>query len=1095
MKKIINNFLDISRKHILIFDGGMGTCIQNYGLTDKDYGGFVDCPEYLSISRPDIISQIHADYLVAGAQVIETNTFGGSEHILSEHNLAHRAKEINMVAAQLAKKQAKKYSTKNCQRFVAGSIGPGSKLPTLGHISFDQLYDSYLPQVVGLYEGGVDCFLIETAQDLLQVKAAVSAISYILKQKNDWCPTIVQMTINENGTTLLGSDISAILAVLESLPIDVIGLNCSMGPLGMISAIRYLSQNSSKLVSILPNAGLPKIINNHTHYDLSPEDFAQQMEQIAKKIGVNIVGGCCGTTPKHIRLLSQKLKKIKPRKIANVCYSALSSLYQAQRINVETKPLIVGERANTNGSKEFKALLQQGDFENMASFAVKQEKEGSHVLDLSVSLVGRDEKVDMQKISALLNTHTQLPIMIDSTDPAVVEIALKNLAGRAVVNSINLEDGGKKAKIIINLCKNYGAAVVALVIGKNGMASTKNQKLAIAKKIVDLCKSCGLKEQDIFIDALTFTLGSGDKNSRNAGLETLLVINEIKRNWPNINTILGVSNISYGLLGSARQYLNSVFLQRAIEYGLDAAIFHPGKIVSFDQIPKRVLSLCDSLIFNKTIKMQDPLDEYLKYFSQDKLVEKKIFKKRYASPEKALQQSIVNGEIDDLEKNLKVLLEKFSAMSIISRLLLPAMDKVGRLFRQGKKQLPFVLRSAETMRSAMGILQPFLGRNGRKVQYKDKIVLATVRGDVHDIGKNLVDIILSANGYKVINLGVKQPVENIIAAIKKFHPQAIGLSGLLVESVRTMKEYLSVFSALGISLPVICGGAALTEDFVINEMKNIYKNVYYAKDALDAIKVMEEIKKYPLVNSLGIMIVSNKSNEKKIKSNKTINRWQNSKPNTLDKILPKELFPLIDREALFVRRWQLLSRSDFTVEKRLKKAEQQLAKLWSEITRQKLIKISGVYGIYNARVVKNRLELYEENNIKLCFSTKISRNLLKKITRSDLKIVLQLVTIGEKIKLNNMKLGKMKQIEKQFLMHGLAAEICEALAKLCNAKIEKKMNWKKSVRLSPGYPIWPSLSEQKKIFTLLGPNKIGVSLTEGYQMTPEYSTSAIVIKI
>lgn len=1081
------NFLEKSKEKILLFDGGMGSLIQKADLSSADYGGYPACGDYLSLSRPDVIAKIHADYLTAGADVVETNTFGANALVLSEYGLAEKTREINRAAGRLAKKEARRFSTPAKPRFAAGSIGPGSKLPSLGQIGFDELKESYRPQVEGLLEGEVDCFIVETSQDILQIKAAVRAICDVLGRRGEWKPIIAQVTIDQNGKTLTGSDMSAVLAALEPWPIDVIGLNCGLGPEAMMEAVQFLSRHSCKLISLMPNAGLPQIIEGKMRYCLSPAKFVSQMKEIAEKIGLNIAGGCCGTTPKHIQHLARALAPVKPRHPSLTRRPLIASLYQAQEIRTEPKPLIIGERANANGSKHFRELLSNHEFEKMTAMAVAQEQEGAHALDLSVAAADRDEKADMLTLTRLLNTRAQIPLMIDSTDPVVIEAALKTISGRPIINSINLEDGGGKARAVLKLCSRYGTAVVGLTIDEEGMAGTWQKKMEITRRLIGLVKSHDLTESDIFIDPLTFTLASGDENLKNSAKETLLAIREIKKRWPGSHILLGVSNISYGLPPVSRRYLNAVFLQRAVERGLDAAIFHAGKIISLDLIPPPVQRLCDSLIFNRR---PDALTSFINYFSKHRPHEIEKVKADLPIQDK-LRLAIIDGRSDELENHLNELMKAMAPLSIIQEILLPAMDEVGRLFRAGKKQLPFVLRSAEVMKTAMAFIQPHLPKSRKE---KGILLLATVRGDIHDIGKNLVGIIFSANGFRVVDLGIRQTAENIVAGVKKYRPTAIGLSGLLVESVRAMKEYLPIFNYHHISLPVICGGAALTEKFVREEMKPIYEGeAFYAEDALAGLEIM---KSFSLVNKKtepqSIKEVTAAKPRAVIKKQKI--RETKMEPNSslpAIKIIrltsPAELLPLLDREALFTRRWQWLTAREFKTHKK-QEAERTLNRLWRECARKKLWDLKAVYGIFPARVASNKIHL---PNTELLFSKKIASPFLRRLSIS--KAALQLVTVGSKIQKEKNSLAGKGLVEKQFLLHGLAAETCEALAEWCNQKIARENKWKKTRRFSPGYPIWPKLREQEKIFTLLRPRGIDVTLTENYQMKPEYSTSALVI--
>jgi len=1058
---------------ILVFDGAMGSEIIKSGSS-------APCHEYLNISQPEIISKIHERYLIVGASVIETNTFGAAAHVLNEHGLSDKTRQINLAAARLARKIAQKYSTSKHPRFIAGSIGPGSKLPSLGQISFSDLKKSYQPQIEGLLSGGVDCFIVETSQDILQLKIAILAIIEALEKNKLSRPIIAQVTIDQNKRTLTGSDMTAVLATLQSWPIAAIGLNCGLGPDQMFETVQYLHKNSPKLVSVMPNAGLPYLEKGKAVYKLSPENFSKQMKEIAENIGVNIVGGCCGTTPEHIKLLVDAVENIPARKIVKNFQPKLSSLFQAQEIKVLPKPLLVGERANANGSKKFRQLLLENNYQGACELAISQEREGAHVLDLSVAVVGRDEKKDMQILVKQLNSRTNLPLMIDSTDPEVIETALQNISGRAVINSINLEDGGIKAKKILQLCRRYQALVVALAIDEKGMALTKARKISVIKRLISLAKKFGLNEKEIFVDVLTFTLGSGEEKSKNAGLETLAAIKEIKKRWPDVNAILGISNISYGLSPASRKFLNSVFLKKAIDNGLDAAILHSEKIISLHSLPKKILELADNLINNRFSKNQSPLEQYINYFNNYKIEPAKNIAK-IINPEDKLKYCIIEGLGDSITKILEDVLKKNKPLDIINNFLLPSMDKVGSLFQSGQKQLPFVLRSAEVMREAMNYLQPLLGK---QAQNKGTIVLATVRGDIHDIGKNLVDIIFSANGYRVINLGVKQSVENIVAAVKKYKPQAIGLSGLLVESVKAMSEYLQYFNNLKLSIPVICGGAALRPEYLQTTMKPLYRgNVYYAKDALDGLKVMNKIVSSK-ININGFKKIIKK---KKIKKSDIL-KIPSLKTNSIiiKKIPIASVFNLVNQHDLFLNRWQM-------------KEGKQVNRIYQEIRqmslRKKLWQPQAIYKIFSAKIRNNKIIIFRENSKQVVeeinFSKTIGKIFLKKLP-GETKVGLQLVTSGSKVKKATTALAHHGQIEKQFLLHGLAAEFTEALAVWCNKIVAKQMGTRNSWRFSPGYPIWPELKEQKKIFTLLQPRRINVNLSGNLQMIPEYTTSAII---
>lgn len=1073
-----SDILEQARHRILIFDGAMGTYLKELGLTAEDYKDHPGCNEYLVISRPDLISRVHRDYLQAGADIVETDSFGGAPHILAEHGLEDRAFEINEQAASLARKAADEFSDPQKPRFVAGSMGPGSKIPSLGQVSFDDMKESYSIQAKGLLAGGVDCFLVETCQDILQAKAVVSAVKNILVKNSQAKPIMVQFTIDQSGRTLTGSDISAILASIETWEIDAIGLNCSLGPEGLAEAVYYLGRNSSKMLSLLPNAGLPRMKNGQLYYDLGPEQFTRSMETFARNPGLNFAGGCCGTNPEYIQKLAERLKNIPPRRPVKMA-ARISSLYQSQDIAVSPKPLLIGERTNASGSKAFRDLLDKNDHQGMAEMACQQEQEGAHAIDLSLARPGRNESDDYRRLCFLLNTRCRLPVMIDSTDPMAVEAALKNLSGRSIINSINLEDGGAKAKKILTLCREYGAAVVCLTIDEKGMAQTADRKVTIAKRLAALALEHGLSHRDIFFDTLTFTLGSGDRTLTRAGLESLEAIKELKKIFPDSFTVLGVSNISYGLPQEARKALNSVFLQRAISAGLDAAIIHPGKIMPLNQIPRQVLELCDDLIFDRRKGQSSPLELILNYFSGRPETAPLKAGLRKLTPKKQLQQSIIRGEEQDLRKTIELLLKEYDPAKIIDHILLPAMDQVGKLFGQGEMQLPFVLRSAEVMQQAVDILKPYL--KGRKTSRTGIIVIATVRGDIHDIGKNLAGLILTANGYKVIDLGIRQTAEDILLAVKKHKPIAIGLSGLLVESARAMSEYLELFARAGVDLPVLCGGAALNEAFVKKELQPLYPGkVFYARDAMAGLKIVQALSK--------------KSGRKKSHVNSRV-----GKISIIKNIPIEELLNLVDKRALFQNRWQMVSKMAGSIKKKQQTAEAQktLNGLMIHCLKGKIFEPKVVRGVFQASWDKPVLKVFcssETKTVDLKFSGTLADRFFNKHTRNDFIIGLQAVTLGGRIKKEFARLKKQKKIRDQFLLYGLSAELAEGLAKWAQEKTQRALRLTGTKRLSPGYPVWPALSEQKKIFMLLKPQRVGVRLSASWQMDPEFSTSAIVIK-
>ncbi|MBX9947642.1 MAG: methionine synthase [Candidatus Obscuribacterales bacterium] len=836
-------FLDALKEKVLIFDGAMGTSIHTYDLSLDDYQGAENCPEILVTSRPEVIKEIHESFFKVGCDVVETDTFGGSPIVLAEFGLQDRAYELNKKAAELAREVADAYSKNGQQRYVSGSIGPTTKLPSLGHISFDEMCAAYYVQVSGLVDGGADCLQFETGQDLLQAKAAVVAMVDYFEKIGRRVPIITQVTIEAPplGTMLVGTDISAALATLCAFPIDVIGINCATGPSEMIDPVHYLTMNTTKYVSCLPNAGLPENVNGQTVYKLTPDDLANSLKYFVNELGVNIIGGCCGTTPAHLKRVVEVVGHVAP-KVRHPEYTpAAASIYTSVALHVDPAPLIIGERTNTNGSRKFKQLLNKEDWDGMVAMARDQEKEGAHVLDVCTAYVGRDEVKDMSTFIKRLNTELQIPQVVDSTEYPVLETALKLIAGRPIINSINLEDGVDKMLKKVRLIKRFGAATIALTIDENGMAKEAEKKLEIARRIYDLSLAEGLRPEDLIFDALTFTLSTGNEDDRKLGLATLDGIRMIKEALPGVKTVLGVSNISFGFDPHIRQILNSVFLHYAVEAGLDMAIVNAQKILPLYKIDEAERELHRKLVFDERTPDYDPLFKLLEYYQNtDTKAAKSVKNKGPQEIEDVLKERIIDGNRVSLEKDLDIALKKYAPLEIINSILLEGMKVVGELFGAGKMQLPFVLQSAETMKASVAYLEQFM----EKVEgsHRGTMVLATVKGDVHDIGKNLVDIILSNNGYKVINLGIKQPIENIIASAIENNADCVGMSGLLVKSTVIMKENLEILNQRGIGIPVILGGAALTRRYVEEDCRRVYKGtLFYGQDAFDDLKIMEAL--------------------------------------------------------------------------------------------------------------------------------------------------------------------------------------------------------------------------------------------------------------
>lgn len=799
------------------------------------------CNEELNLSHPAHIGDIHRSYLEAGADIITANTFGASAISLSEHNLAAKVREINLAACDIAKSAADRASTSKKPRFVAGDLGPSSKIPTLGAITFDEMFDTYFEQIEALMEGAVDLLLVETAQDPLQIKCALAAAHSVFRKIKRTIPIFASVTIEKTGTMLLGTGIEAALASILPYNIDAFGINCSTGPELMEEHLQFLSHNCPVPILCQPNAGMPEMRYGRLFYTLGPERYAEILSDYIRRFGIIFAGGCCGTTSKHIEALAKKIADMGAPKRSVSAIAAVSSLYASVSIDQEPRPFIVAEQTNVNGSKKFRDLLISNDYDSMAEIGAVVSN-SSHALDLCLAYAGRDECRDTLEVVRRLVPKAQAALMIDSTNPVAIEAALKIIPGRAIINSINLEDGGEKARRILFLAQRFGAAVVALTIDEEGMAKTAKNKLAIAQRIAKLAGEQGLSIDDILFDPLTFTLASGDKEFENAGRETLNGIRLIKAKIKGARTVLGVSNISYGLKPSARRVLTSVFLHRAISAGLDAAIINPAKIVPLHTISDEEVALCNSLIEND-VSNGDPLSALIKKFEGTLSSEKSSASvPESATPEEALRSVVVNGNLGLLQSAIDSVLQNTTPTNIINTILLPAMQEVGALFGNGKLPLPFVLQSAEVMRAAVNLITPHMKADS--VAHRGTLVLATVRGDVHDIGKNLVDVIVAGNGYRVINLGIRQTAQAVMRAAKENGASAVGLSGLLVSSTEIMREDLEAFRTNGLTIPVLCGGAALTKSFVEQVLTPAYGNkVYYCADAFAGLTAMNEITK------------------------------------------------------------------------------------------------------------------------------------------------------------------------------------------------------------------------------------------------------------
>nr|WP_290226778.1 methionine synthase [Trichocoleus desertorum] len=844
---------------VLVFDGAMGTSLQTQNLTAEDFGGpeYEGCNEYLIHTKPEAVVKVHRDFLIAGADVIETDTFGASSFVLAEYDLADKAYYLNKAAAELAKGVAAEFSTPEKPRFVAGSMGPGTKLPTLGNIDYDTLKAAFAEQAEGLFDGGVDLFIIETCQDVLQIKAALNAVESVFQKKGDRRALMVSVTMEVQGTMLVGSDISAVLSILEPYAIDILGLNCATGPDRMAEHIKYLCEYSPFVVSCIPNAGLPENVGGHAHYKLTPMELRMALMRFIEDWGVQVIGGCCGTRPDHIQQLAEvaqtltpKTREVRPSSEATgrapIHYvPSAASIYSAQPYEQDNSFLIVGERLNASGSKKCRDLLNAEDWDGLVSLAKAQVREGAHILDVNVDYVGRDGVRDMRELVSRLVTNVTLPLMLDSTEWEKMEAGLKVAGGKCLLNSTNYEDGEDRFFKVLELAKEYGAGVVVGTIDEEGMARTAERKFAIAQRAYRAAVEYGIPAHEIFFDPLALPISTGIEEDRANGKATIEAIRRIRTELPGCHMILGVSNISFGLNPAARIVLNSMFLHEAMEAGMDAAIVSPNKILPLAKIEPEHQEVCRKLIYDERqfegdVCVYDPLGELTTLF-EGKTTKRDRSEDDKLPVEERLKRHIIDGERIGLEEQLTKALEKYPPLEIVNTFLLDGMKVVGELFGSGQMQLPFVLQSAETMKAAVAHLEPFMEKE-ESGQAKGTVVIATVKGDVHDIGKNLVDIILTNNGYKVVNIGIKQPVDNIIEAYEKHQADCIAMSGLLVKSTAFMKENLEIFNERGITVPVILGGAALTPKFVNEDCRRAYKGqVIYGKDAFSDLHFMDKL--------------------------------------------------------------------------------------------------------------------------------------------------------------------------------------------------------------------------------------------------------------
>jgi len=1104
-------------ERLLIFDGACGSNLQARPLPDRAWGERCSgCNEYLNLSAPEAVVDLHRSFLEAGAMVVETNTFGGTGIVLAEYGLEDRAAAINEAAVRNARAAIDGASG----RYVAGSMGPGTKLPSLGHIPHRAVHDAFFAQAAALAGAGADALVIETCQDLFQAKVALIASLEALEKAGIDIPVLLSVTMETTGTMLVGSDIAAVVATFEPFELFSLGLNCATGPVHMAPHVDYLSRHWPGRISVIPNAGMPEVRDGVTLYPLGPEELAATLRRFVEERGVSVVGGCCGTTPAHIRALSEALRAVAPGPRTPAYPPSLSSLYGAVEARQQIPPLMIGERMNTHGSRGFKKLLLAGDLEGAAAIGPEQERGGAHLLDLCAAFAGRDEREDVVSLIEILRVTARAPLVIDSTRPQIIEAALEAYPGRCLINSINLEDGGATARQVLRLARKHGAAVIALTIGPDGMAMTAADKARIAGDLYALAvEEHGLRPSDLFFDALTFTIGSGDPTLERSAVETLEAIRLIKARLPGVLTSLGVSNVSFGLPQHSRRYLNSVFLAQAIEAGLDAAIVDAAKIVPVARIPSEDLEIClDLLLDRRRSGAAAPLAAYLAHFesaagSADRT------ESPVTRPEEAIEARILDGDPSDLADLLDILRARRAPAEIINGLLVPAMRKVGALFGRGEMLLPFVLQSAQVMKAAVKHLEPHMDRAG--VEDGTKVLLATVQGDVHDIGKNLVDIILSNNGYRVIDAGTNVPASRLIELARAHAVDAIGLSGLLVRSALEMRDSIPRFREAGLDVPILLGGAALTSRFVAEEcVPSHSRPVVYCADAfagLEAVRELEQGRLRPTIHATaapmeepagGASIAIDRANPVPAPPFLGV-RYR--REIDIDLLLDR-----LNLEALFRARWGYkrgkLSQAEHAalIDGAARPA---LEALTGRCRGEGLISASVAYGYFRCASSGDRLIVEgdgrevilefprQRHEPRLCIA-----DYFKTAGGGGDVVGLFVATVGDRVTEEARRLFESDRYRDYLHLHGFAVEMAEALAEHWHDEMRKELGIAggacdvaapgccgRGNRYGVGYSSCPDLDAQRQIFALLDPAAIGVSLTETAQIVPEASTSAIIV--
>ncbi|HEV3264562.1 MAG TPA: methionine synthase [Acidimicrobiales bacterium] len=1150
-----SSYLRAVSDRVVVFDGAMGTNLQLANLTADDFGGpdLEGCNELLVVTRPDVVDRVHRSFFEVGCDVVETDTFGAFGPVLAEYGQAHRVHELNVAAATLARQAADDFSTSDRPRWVAGSIGPGTKFPTLGQIPYADLRDAYQEQATGLLEGRVDLIIIETVFDLLQAKAAINGARRAMGAAGRQVPIQVQVTIELTGTMLPGTEIGAALCALEAMDIDLIGLNCATGPSEMFEPLRHLTAHASIPVSCLPNAGLPSVVDGAMHYDLTPDQLAEFHRQFVSELGVSVVGGCCGTLPSHLSAVVEACADLTPAARTPEPEPGAASIYTAVPFTQDASFLVVGERTNANGSKKFREAMLEKDWDTCVAMAREQVKEGSHLIDVCVDYVGADGVADMEEVASRFATQSTVPLMVDSTEAPVVETALSWIGGRAVINSVNLEDGdGTDTRFhkVLTLAKEFGAAVVCTCIDTDGQARTADWKFRAAKAIHDLAvERYGLRPSDLLFDPLALPLSTGMEESRRDGIETLEGIRRIKAELPGVYTVFGLSNVSFGLNPAARQVLNSVFLHECVEAGLDAAIVHASKILPLSKVDERAREVCLDLIYDRRRDGYDPLTELLDLFEGASTFSVTTTEDRSGWPvEQRLEHRIIDGDRNGLEADLdEAMTGGHAPLAIVNDMLLAGMKTVGELFGAGEMQLPFVLGSAETMKTAVAYLEPHMEKSDQGG--KGTMVLATVKGDVHDIGKNLVDIILTNNGYTVKNLGIKVGIADMVSALEETKADAIGMSGLLVKSTLIMRDNLDELNRRGLSnIPVILGGAALTRTYVERDLRSVYEGrLFYGKDAFEGLRTMDrlvEINKTgeddpEFGRALGGRDLGpRKSEQRKQKAKEALERGdvlptRSPKVETDNPLFTPpfvgsriakgigidDIAAYINETALFRNQWGYRPESGEDDPAFKDRVRSLLRSRLADAKAGQLLVPQVAWGHFAANADGNDLVIFKDETrssewMRFSFPRQVEDPFLcisdffRPVDSGEADYAsFQVVTMGRRVSEETARLFAGDEYQNYLYLHGLGVEMAESLAEYWHHRIREELGFAnedgpslaglfrqkyRGGRYSWGYPACPDLEDNAKVVELLGADRIGVEVSEGFQLHPEQSTTAII---